>query len=321
MKNSKTTLLYLNVEIPKKMSKYILRKGDKGVWVAKCQRHLNEKGYSTSVDADFGPSTEQKIKDFQKDNKLQPDGIVGKNTWKPLLELPNYCTDIEQKYIIHNGNKWPINWDRVVLWNEPGGLKSDRGCYWDFSSKPERKPKMFVNHWDVCLSSEDCANVLNRRKVSVHFCIDNDGTIYQILDTQHGAWHASLNKANKESIGVEISNAYYLKYQKEYVKQGLSERPIQENGLVHGRVLKRFTWFYDAQIKALKALWGAIHEQHNIPLDFPKDHNGEFCTTVHEDCKLGVFEGFCNHYNMTNRKIDCAGLDLPSMLLDLKKFK
>jgi hypothetical protein len=163
-----------------------------------------------------------------------------------------------------------------------------------------------------CLS--DCASVLNRRKVSVHFCIDGDGTIYQILDTQHGAWHASLNKANRESIGVEINNAYYLKYQKEYVKQGLGERPLQENGIVHGRTLKKFTWFYDAQIQALRALWGAIHEQHGIPLDYPKDEKGDFCTTVHQGCRDASFEGFCNHYNMVDRKIDCAGLDLPNLL-------
>jgi len=292
----------------------MIKKGSKGHQAARCQRMLSEKGYKTSVDADFGPSTESKVKEFQKDNGLKSDGIVGQKTWESLLKLPNFCTDVEQKYIIHNGKPHPIKWDRVVLWNEVGGLKSNPGCYWDYSSKSERKPSLFVNHWDVCLSAEDCANVLNRRKVSVHFCIDGDGTIYQILDTQHGAWHASLNKVNRESIGVEINNAYYLKYQKEYVKQGLGERPIQENGLVHGRTLKRFTWFYDAQIQALKALWMATHEQHNIPLDYPKDENGEFCTTVHQGCRTASFEGFCNHYNMVDRKIDCAGLDLPSLL-------
>tara|TARA_Y100001963_G_scaffold159998_1_gene266875 strand:- start:1525 stop:2418 length:894 start_codon:yes stop_codon:yes gene_type:complete len=292
----------------------MIKKGNKGHQVARCQRMLNEKGYKTAVDADFGPSTEEKVKEFQKDNGLQADGIVGQKTWEPLLKLPNFCPNTPQKFIVHNGKPWPIKWDRVVLWDEPGGLKSNPGCYWDYSSKPERKPRLFVNHWDVCLSAEDCANVLNRRKVSVHFCIDGDGTIYQILDTQHGAWHASLNKANRESIGVEINNAYYLKYQKEYVKQGLGERPLQENGIVHGRTLKKFTWFYDAQIQALRALWGSIHEQHGIPLDYPKDENGDFCTTVHQGCRDASFEGFCNHYNMVDRKIDCAGLDLPNLL-------
>ena len=301
------------------MSNYILRKGDHGPSVARLQRLLGEKGYMAVVDCAFGPATEKVVKEFQKDHSLSPDGIVGRKTWEPLNKLPSFCND-ESKFIVHNGKKFPIKWNRVVLWTDPGGLKIKPGCYWNYDNKPDRKPNMFVNHWDVCLSSESCVDVLNRRKVSVHFCIDGDGTIYQTLDTQHGAWHASLNAANRSSIGVEINNAYYLKYQNDAVKRGLGERPIQENGVVHGRTLKRFTWFYDAQIEALKALWSAISKAHNIPLDFPKDDNGLFSTTVHSDCRSGKFEGFCNHYNMVDRKIDCAGLDIPNLILDIKKL-
>jgi len=295
----------------------MIKKGDKGTQVAHCQRLLNEKGYKTAVDASFGPSTDTKVREFQRDNGLQDDGIVGQKTWEPLLKLPNFCSDAP-KYIVHNGKKHPIRWDRVVLWDEPGGLASKPGRYYDYSNKSERKPTLFVNHWDVCLSAESCAGVLNERGVSVHFCLDGDGTIYQILDTQHGAWHAGLRKINQNSIGVEINNAYYLKYQKDAVKRGLGSRPLQENGVVHGRTLKKFTWFYDAQIQALKALWTAISEAHDIPLDFPQNEDGSLCTTVHGDCKSGSFEGFCNHYNLTNRKIDCAGLDLSTLLKEAK---
>ena len=297
----------------------MIKKGSKGFQVARCQRMLIEKGYQLSVDADFGPTTDKLVRQFQKDNNLTADGVVGQKTWEPLLVLPTSIKN-EEKFIIHNGKKHPIRWNRVVLWDDIGGLKSNPGCYWDYSSRAERKPKLFVNHWDVCLSSESCVSVLNRRKVSVHFCLDGDGTIYQILDTQQGAGHASLNKPNKESIGVEINNAYYLKYQKEFVKQGLGERPLQENGIVHGRTLKKFTWFYDTQIEALKALWLSISNAHGIPLEYPKDDNGDFCTTVHQGCRTAEFEGFCNHYNMVDRKIDCAGLDLPKLLGDLKLF-
>ena len=62
----------------------------------------------------------------------------------------------------------------------------------------------------------------------MHFLIDNDGTIYQMLDTQHIAWHAGIPRyegGNKRGIGVEISNAYYPKYQEWYIKHGFGERP------------------------------------------------------------------------------------------------
>ena len=174
--------------------------GDKGHQVALCQRMLLEKGYSVSVDADFGPNTLSIVKDFQKDHSLKADGIVGQKTWEPLLRLPNFCSATTERFIVHNGKRSPIRWDRVVLWDEPGGLKANSGCYYDNSRKSERKPTLFVNHWDVCISSESCAEVLNRRKVSVHFCIDGDGTIYQLLDTQHGAWPVSYTHLTLPTI-------------------------------------------------------------------------------------------------------------------------
>ena len=41
----------------------------------------------------------------------------------------------EQKYIIHNGKFVEINWDKVILWDEPGGLKINPGKYYDNSGK------------------------------------------------------------------------------------------------------------------------------------------------------------------------------------------
>lgn len=272
------------------------------------------------------------VQKWQKANGLTADGLVGPMTYRRVwtereVNISDYTPDknvISQgdKHIVHNGNFIPIEWDKVILWDERGGFKSKDGCYTDLSGKEDREPTMFVNHWDVCLSAESCATVLNRRGISVHFLIDNDGTIFQMLDTQHKAWHAGhprLGGGNTTGIGVEISNAYYLKYQDWYVKNGFGERPIQEHAYVHGRTLKPFTDFYPVQLDALKALWKACHIGLNIPLEYPKDKNGHIETSVHYDCERGKFHGFCNHYNIIKTKIDCAGLDLPSLLSEVKK--
>ena len=66
------------------MSHPTIRRGDKGSSVKLCQELLNDKGYSTSIDSDFGPSTEKQVKQFQKDNGLSADGIVGSKTWNAL---------------------------------------------------------------------------------------------------------------------------------------------------------------------------------------------------------------------------------------------
>lgn len=274
------------------------------------------------------------VKLWQKDHGITADGLVGPMTYRRAwteraAEISDYkpsssiydltadrCDD--QKHIVHNGQFLKIDWPKVVLWDEPNGFKIKSGNYYDYSGKEDRKPTMFVNHWDVCLSAESCAKVLNRRGISVHFCIDNDGTIYQILDTQHGAWHAGDLRGNKQGIGVEISNAYYTKYQDWYVRNGFGERPIQEQGWVHGKRLDPFLDFYPVQIKALQALWAAIHNGLGIPLEYPKNSEGYVETGVHKGCPSGKFKGFCNHYNFTRKKIDCAGLDLPTLLEELK---
>lgn len=38
-------------------------------------------------------------------------------------------------------------------------------------------------------------------RVSAHFCVDRDGTVYQLVDTERTAWHAS--QVNPRSIGIE----------------------------------------------------------------------------------------------------------------------
>ena len=274
----------------------------------------------------------QAVRKWQKDRGLSADGLVGPMTYRRIwtereATISDWMDNLPLrkhfkaggKHIVHNGNFIPIEWDKVILWDEPGGLKIEPGRYYDNSGKEDRKPGMFVNHWDVCLSANTCVKILNKRGISVHFCLDNDGTIYQILDTQHGAWHCSKRKGNENSVGIEISNAYYPKYQDQYVQQGLGPRPLMTGARVHGQKLDPFTWFYPAQIEALKALWKAIHIGLGIPLDYPALSDGSLNTSVHKDCVSGKFKGYVNHYNFVRSKIDCAGLDLPKLLEEVKK--
>jgi hypothetical protein len=273
------------------------------------------------------------VQKWQKKNGLKADGLVGPATYRRIwtereasisdyVPAKNDYVSYDNHHIVHNGNFIPIEWNKVVLWDERDGFKANKGCYTDYSGKPDREPTMFVNHWDVCLSAESCAKVLNRRGISVHFLIDNDGTIFQMLDTQHKAWHAGISNGvggNPKGIGVEISNAYYLKYQEWYEKHGFGPRPVHEDVSIHGRKMKPFTGFYPVQLEALKALWKAVHIGIGIPLKCPTNSMGELLDTVDKDCVKGTFQGICNHYNFTKGKIDCAGLDVASLIEDVKK--
>lgn len=69
----------------------VLRKGsepDTGpTAVKRLQRMLNERGgFPVLVeDGDFGPKTESSVKQYQGNNNLNVDGIVGQQTWTSLL--------------------------------------------------------------------------------------------------------------------------------------------------------------------------------------------------------------------------------------------
>ena len=67
------------------VSSTYLRLGDQGEDVKKLQRALNFLGYIAGPeDGIFGPQTEKAVVDFQMENQLVPDGIVGPNTMRAL---------------------------------------------------------------------------------------------------------------------------------------------------------------------------------------------------------------------------------------------
>jgi hypothetical protein len=66
-----------------------LQKGSEGEQVKTLQRLIIAKGYKLAqygADGDFGAETEGAVRQFQSDNKLGVDGIVGQNTWNKLLK-------------------------------------------------------------------------------------------------------------------------------------------------------------------------------------------------------------------------------------------
>ncbi len=63
----------------------ILKNGSKNRNVFALQYLLKNKGYSLTVDGNFGPGTESIVKSFQSANGLTVDGIVGANTWSKLV--------------------------------------------------------------------------------------------------------------------------------------------------------------------------------------------------------------------------------------------
>jgi peptidoglycan hydrolase-like protein with peptidoglycan-binding domain len=62
----------------------MLQYGDEGHTVRELQQALVDQGYDINVDGDFGPATDAAVKDFQANNGLSADGVVGPHTWAAL---------------------------------------------------------------------------------------------------------------------------------------------------------------------------------------------------------------------------------------------
>ena len=80
------------------------------------------------------------------------------------------------------------------------------------------KPSLIVLHYTACQSAEHALHVLSDPhnkpgRVSAHYMIHEDGTIYKMVDENKRAWHAGIggwqgrvDDLNSASIGIEISN-------------------------------------------------------------------------------------------------------------------
>lgn len=63
----------------------VLKIGSRGEYVLAWQKFLNQNGYFCGAeDGIFGKNTSIAVKDFQRSRGLDPDGIIGRNTWAAI---------------------------------------------------------------------------------------------------------------------------------------------------------------------------------------------------------------------------------------------
>ncbi|GAA3537124.1 hypothetical protein GCM10022419_016180 [Nonomuraea rosea] len=71
---------------------HFVRYGDTGAEAKAVQQMLVKFGWKITVDGDFGEATHHAVKTFQKNHKLESDGVVGPDTWKALAAGPPKTT-------------------------------------------------------------------------------------------------------------------------------------------------------------------------------------------------------------------------------------
>ena len=189
----------------------LLRKGDRGPDVKKVQQALD-----IPADGIFGSQTEGAVKQFQLEQKLTVDGIVGPNTWDALglndIDTDQTNIDEDSRYTTKSGlviDRQYLDKDEYVRDYgkiEPLGFFIHHTAGWD-------NPYNTVKHW----------NKDSRGRVATQYVIGGsnvkgveakyDGVVVECFPNNYLGWH--LGKVgnfniSKYSGGVELNNFGYL---------------------------------------------------------------------------------------------------------------
>lgn len=220
---------------------------------------------------------------------------------------------------------------------------------WDLPTL-QRCIDQFVIHYDVAGTSRQCFYILHdRRFLSVHFMLDLDGTIYQTLDAQERARHASA--ANDRSVGIEIANigAYppdetatldrWYDHDTNGQTQVVLPERFGDGGLlttnfiaqparmdaitntIHGRTLVQYD-FTPEQYAALARLTAALcRALPQIKCDAPRDADGKVLAEKVPDEDLEKFSGLVGHFHLTTNKTDPGpAFDWEKLLSEAKRL-
>jgi len=267
----------------------------------------------------------------------------------PVRTVPADRTD---DVIIAAGQRFHTG-TRVVTWLEKGGYNAYQGRPpftarqnvglspqetarvtergWDLATL-QKVVDRFVLHYDASGLSRICFEVLHERAgLSVHFLLDVDGTIYQTLDLQERAAHATTS--NSRSIGIEIANigAYppgetapldewyrrdaqgaVIAVPKQVIDPrirtpnftGRPAQPAAVHGIVQDKELIQYD-FTPEQYAALAKLTAALCQVFpRIVCDVPRDAAGRVIDRKLADGELADYRGILGHFHIQENKVD-----------------
>lgn len=258
------------------------------------------------ADCVFGKKTENAVIEFQKENGLFADGIVGEQTLEELNI--NFDTDLSifnngdfdiDEYHLPKGEYIEGNYknDYIILHHTAGGAN----------------PRAVVDGW-----SKDCIG-----KVATEFVVGGqncktgntkyDGQIVRAFPEGCQGYHIGKSGSsymNTHAVGIEICNFGYLKDGKTYTGTLADQSQIVTLDSPFRGFLD---WhkYSDEQINSVRELLFYISNRDNIDL-----HEGLYrwinedgvmkAFDFHEDAYDGKVKGLLSHSNIRKDKFDCS---------------
>ena len=292
----------------------VLTLGSKGRDVKDLQEFLGIK-----ADGVFGRGTEKSVKNFQKENNLRVDGIVGPAT----IEFMGMVSTDNSELVYATEEDLIINKHYLP-----------KGEYKEGNVKPEY---LFLHHtagWNNPYKTIDSWGRDNRGQIATEFVVggqsvkgnDNsyDGEVVQAFPEGCFGWHLGKNgnqTMHVNSVGIESNNFGYIVNSKTYAGQTVDEDQIIELDQPF-RGYKTWHKYSEAQIESLRKLIIYIANRDGIDVraglpSLVKQY-GAKAFDFNEDAYYGKVKGLWTHTNTRKDKFDMSPQpELLEMLINL----
>ena len=278
----------------------VLKIGLRGKEVKELQEFLGVK-----ADGDFGLKTEVAVKNWQKENGLVADGVVGPKTWDAMGLA---TTDASEKvYTTDNG----LIIHRHFL---PAG---------EYKQGPINAEWVFLHHtagWHNPYKTIDNWEKDSRGAVATEFVLggpsvkgdDNkyDGEMVQAFPQGDYGWHLGKNGSQKmhiNSVAIEVCNFGYVVDGKTYAGTTVADSQIVELTKPF-RGHKLWHRYSDVQLKALHKwiLWIAERDNIDVRAGLPAliKEKGADAFEWNENAYYGKVKGLWTHTNTRKDKVD-----------------
>lgn len=156
-----------------------------------------------------------------------------------------------------------------------------------------RSTTKIVLHWTGAENhAQTMFDNLTEKQLSVHFCIDQFGKVWQFADLADTCWHAGrlddgFTSANEDTIGIEIIN-----------RAGEDQGDKWKRPMVNGR-----EWFLPAQVNAVRGLCASLCRYYKLPMAAPMQ-DGQVITKALTTGRWRQHRGIVGHYHARSTKLD-----------------
>lgn len=279
-----------------------LRQDATGTDVVFLQALLREAGYQVRDNGVFDQETTDAVRSFQQRNELGNDAIVGKNTWKKLLEK-GYTFFPKSTSLSLSGREYvqELHYKKqIILHHTAGGPRADYTIGW----------------WEQDTQRVATAFVIGRKSDSLP---GSDGAVYRAFPDFFWAYHLGLSSRNstipadlrsslnKTSIGIEICSYGPLKKLPDGTfKTVVNNKSIQAEEVTDlgsdWRSYRYFEKYTTAQLEACKHLIFSLAYFFGIPVQDIRHDESWF--DINDDALKGS-PGIWTHVNYRKDKTDC----------------